>query len=205
MDKKFNISSGLVFDAGYMPYFYQSGKFLRYDIPNKKPETSYFSRIRAYDFTSDIVPKKQNWSRHTTVEDVISRGYFSVPNFEPETAIISDKNQVSKMGLSDIISQIRGRYEIYNQNCYQLEKSKCDAVNTQFAIEASRGGTAMTSREAYSLNKRITELYIEQLNERTRLWQDVSKLRQLLPENAQNYLSSYRKLSILNDPGGDII
>jgi hypothetical protein len=204
MQQKDNLNQTLT--AGqYQPYFYQSGKFLLYDSPSKKSSKSYLENsISKYDFTSDP-GSKISYQSSQTVEDIVKRGYLRLPQAEPETAIISDKNQVWKMGLSDIISQIRNRYTIYHQNVYQLEKSKTDAVNSQLAIEASRGGVAMNSKEAYSLNKRITELYTEQLNERTRLWQDVSKLRQLLPENVENYLSSYRKLSILEDRKGDII
>ena len=109
-----------------------------------------------YDFTSDLT-QKAHWPRHQTVEDVILRGYFAIPEAEPEMALISDRQETSRLGLSDIISQIRRRYEIYEQ----------------------------------------------QRKERVALWQDVSRLRQSLPEQAQGYLSQYRKLSILNESEGD--
>jgi len=193
-----DISNGPVFDSGYRPYFYQSGKFLSYEIPHTSSESSYFPRTSGYDFTSDIV-HKNNWPKTQTVEDIISSGYFPIPKSEPETAIITDKKHTSKLGLDDVISQIRGRYEIYENNIYQIELGKCYAMNSIFAVEADRGGVSMNSREAYSLSKSLREFYEQQRDERSRLWSDVSKLKLLLPEQSQSYLSSYRKVSILED------
>ena len=122
------LAKGPVFNVGYVPYFYQSGKFLSYDLPHRGPESSYFSRTSGYDFTSDLVPKKHSWPRQKTVEDIISNGYFPIPKSEPETAIISDKKQTSGLGLSDIINQVRKRYQIYEQNIYQIEMGKCYAL-----------------------------------------------------------------------------
>ena len=193
-----DISKGPVFDSGYRPYFYQSGKFLSYDLPHTGSESSYFPRTSGYDFTSDIV-HKNDWPKTQTVEDIISSGYFPIPKSEPETAIITDKKHTSKLGLDDMISQIRGRYEIYENNIYQIELGKCYAMNSIFAIEADRGGVSMNSREAYSLSKSLRELYEQQRDERKSLWSDVSKLKLLLPEQSQSYLSSHRKVSILED------
>jgi len=193
-----DISKGPVFDSGYTPYFYQSGKFLAYEIPQREPKSTYFGISGGYDFTSDIVPKN-NWPRQTTVEDIINSGYFPIPKSEPETAIISDKKQTSGLGLSDIISQVRKRYQIYESNIYQIEMGKCYTLNSMFYIEAMRGGLPQNSREAYSLTKSLRELYEQQRDERVALWQDVSKLKQALPEQAQQYLTAYRKVSILED------
>ena len=121
-----DISKGPVFEGGYMPYFYQSGKFLLYDIPHKGPKSGYFDRIRGYDFTSDIVPKRQ-WPKQSTVEDIILKGYFAVPKSEPEIAIISDNNHTAKLGLDGVISQIRQRYENYHENIYRLDQNICYA------------------------------------------------------------------------------
>ena len=193
-----NISNGPVFDSGYKPYFYQSGKFLAYDLPGREPKSTYFGTSTGYDFTSDIVPKS-TWPKTQTVEDIVQRGYFPISKSEPETAIISDKKQTSGLGLSDIISQIRQRYQIYESNNYQIEMGKCYALNSTFYIEAMRGGLPQNSREAYSLTKSLRELYEQQRDERVALWQDVSKLKQALPEQAQQYLTAYRKVSILED------
>ena len=182
-----------------MPYFYQAGKFLLYNISGRDPDSPKSSRSGGYDFTNDLVPKKKGCTSIQTVEDVIERGYFAVPNSEPETALISDKTHTSKLGLGDIIDQIRDRYIIYEKNMYQIEMSKCYAVNSQMAVESARGGVRTSSKEAYGLTKNISELYLQQCQERRNLWADISKLKQNLPEQAQSYLSSYRKLSILQE------
>jgi len=203
MDEHLAVSKGPVFEGQYVPYFYQSGRFLAYDISQRDPVSSYFSRTSGYDFTSDIVPKKHSWPRHKTVEDIVSSGYFPIPKSEPETAIISDKKHTSGLGLSDIISQVRKRYEIYERNIYQIELGKCYALNSIFAVEAERGGVRQSSREAYSLSKSLREFYEQERDERVKLWQDVSRLKQTLPEQAQQYLTAYRKVSILEDDKGD--
>ncbi|MDD5134564.1 MAG: hypothetical protein PHP01_04035 [Phycisphaerae bacterium] len=197
-----DISNGPVFDAGYMPYFYQSGKFLAYDISHIGSKSPYFTAVSRYDFTNDIVPKN-NWPRQPTVEDIISKGYFAAPKSDMETAIITDKKHTSKLGLDDVISQVRSRYQIYETNMYQLELGKCYALNSIFSVEAERGGVSMSSREAYSVSKSLREFYEQQRDERRSLWADVSKLKLLLPEQAQSYLSSYRKLAILDGLEGD--
>ena len=195
-------ANGPVFDGTYVPYFYQSGKFLLYDIPHRGSKSAYFGAYPGYDFTSDIVPKSDRL-RGPTVEDIINNGYFPIPKSEPETAIISDKKHTVGLGLGDIISQVRKRYEIYDRNIYQIELGKCYTISSQLAVESSRGGVCMSSKEAYSLNKSLRELYAQQRDERVRLWQDISRLKQSLPEQAQQYLAAYRKVSILEDDRGD--
>jgi inorganic pyrophosphatase len=174
-----------------------------YGLPRQTTSKSYLDRTAAtYDFTSDLTGKHP-WPKTQTVEDIIQHGYLAIPKSEPETALISDKKDISKIGLSDLISQIRNRYQIYEKNMYHLEMAKCYTVSSQLAVESSRGGVAMNSKEAYSLTKKIGEFYQQQNEERVKLWQDLSRLKQILPEQAQNYLSSYRKLSMLDDIKGD--
>jgi hypothetical protein len=55
------------------------------------------------------------------------------------------------------------------------------------------------------MNKRLDKLYNEQRGERINLWRDISKLKLQLPETAQQYLSAYRKTSILEDKEGDAL
>jgi len=194
---------GPVFTGEYLPYFYHSGKFLQYDMPPQAGSVGLNHGYSTYDFTSDILRRRQYPHRQMTVEDIIQDGYFSVSAAEPEMALISDKAQTTKLGLSDIIQQVRSRYEIYETNMYQIELGKCYTLSAVFGLIASRGGVRMDGREVYSLDKRLQEFYEQQRDERVRLWQDISKLRQLLPEQAQSYLSAHRKLSILQDYDGD--
>jgi len=188
-------------DAGYVPYFYASGLFQLYNQPRPNvPARTYLVSSAGYDFTSDLHQRRAH-PVGPSVEDVINRGYLSVPQSEPETAIISDKKHTSWLGLDDVIHQIRHRVELYQRSTYEIEQAKCTAMNNMYEHEAYIGPA--DSRVRYAVNKRVSDLYSEQREERVNLWRDISKLKQLLPEHAQNYLSSYRKMAILYDTGGD--
>ena len=185
-----------IFNAGYVPYFYESGRFYFDNVPGKKTRTSSYSTSK-YDFTSDLIKSQP------TVDDIIRAGYFAIPKSEPEIAIISDKKHTFGLGLDDVIHQVRSRHAIYQRNVYDLEIAKCAAINSLFEHEANHGPA--DSQIEYSLNKRLDKLYKDQREERINLWQDISRLKLILPENAQNYLSAYRKVSILEDMNGDAL
>ena len=189
------------FGPGYVPYFYAAGRFVSYDLPRSTASLEVrFVPGSLYDLTSDLAQSHSYW-RPQTVEQVIRRGYLSVPQSEPEIALISDRKHTAGLGLDDVISQIRRRYEIYERNIYDLELAKCEAINCLYRHEGYHGPT--DSKVEYSVSKRMNDLYMEQRAERVNLWRDVSRLRLELPENAQQYLSAYRKVSILQDDQGD--
>ena len=189
--------------AGYVPYVYASGRAMVYSILPGTPSQRFLdSNPVRYDFTSDLIGHKQI-IRHQTVEDIIARGYLSVPRAESELALISDKHETSRLGLTDVIQQIRNRYEIYHRNLDDLDTSSCNAYNAVLSMIAHRGGVCLNSREVYGVSKRLFEVDLQKQKERVDLWSDISKLKQLLPEQAQNYLSAYRKISILEDSEGD--
>jgi len=195
------IPNGPVFDGKYVPYFYQSGRFLNYDLPHQAKQGSSTSGKSSYDFSSDL-PTWPPVKRPQTVEQIIAHGYFAIPNGEPETAIISDKKQTSWLGLEDTIRQVRNRHELYQRNMYELHQGVCEADNAIFRQVASQGSPA-DNRQQYSATKLTQELYEQMRLERVSLWKDISRLKQSLPEVAQNYLAAYRKVAILEDTGGD--
>jgi len=189
-------------NAEYIPHLY------RYEHPQAyysrkrvSPLTSY-GPVSVYDFTSDFTQRAQA-DLPQTVEQIITNGYFSAPSGDPVTAAISDRKHTSWLGLHDVIGQIRQRYEIYAKNIYEIELAKCEAINV-FFIHADRNRpTPPDDRIYYSLNKNIQRLYQDQRKERVDLWRDISRLRQSLPETAQQYLTAYRKVSILGDYKGE--
>jgi len=190
-----------VSDYNYVVYFYQSGHFESYLQHQRIVFAGLnYGSAGSYDFSSDL-SVRQSWPAPQTVEQIVSSGYLSIPKSEPETAIISDRKNTSWLGLDDLIGQIRNRYKVYENNIYELEKSKCTAINCLFEHQAYHGPT--TSKVEYSVQKRLDGLYSEQREERTNLWRDISRLKILLPEQAQNYLAAYRKVSILEDQKGD--
>jgi hypothetical protein len=188
-------------DLNYVAYFYEPGFAQRYQgSKDSSPAGLNRGPPSTYDFSSDLTGKTRFY-HGPTVEQIIANGYLAIPKGDPVKAIISDKKHTSWLGLDDVISQVSKRHELYQTNMYGLELAKCAAMNSVHDHEAHHGPA--DSRIEYSLNKRLDNLYKDQRDERINLWRDTSKLRLLLPENAQQYLSSYRKLSILEDTKGD--
>jgi hypothetical protein len=185
----------------YVAYFYEAGTVQRYlDSKNRALIELNGRTTGTYDFSSDLLGQTKDY-RMPSIEQIIARGYLAVPHTDPVSAILTDKKHTSWLGLDDVISQIRNRYELYQRNIYEIELSKCAAITSVYTHEAWHGPA--DSRVEYSLGKRLDKLYKDQRDERTNLWRDVSKLRLELPENAQQYLTAYRKLSILEDFKGD--
>ena len=186
-----------------VPYSYATG-FYEMDIRSHTPPAldTPSQGNNTYDFSSDLIGGHR--FRHgPTVEQVIAQGYFAAPRGRPETSIITDKEHTSWLGLDNIIQDIRQRYEICERNLYEIELAKCDALSAFYSREATVGFVPANGKEFYSLNKNLQGLYQQQREERTSLWQDVSRLKQTLPETAQQYLSNYRKVSLLTDGKGD--
>ena len=176
-------------------------KFERYLLDRylRKPQSSLYRptpHTSSDFFRSDPVGRDDEGPQ--TVEQLISRGYFAVPRMAPETAGIHDRKFSSWLGLDDIIGQIRHREELYKKNMLEMEWGKCYAFN-----ELARQGRPATP-EAYILyGKRMQDLQSEQRAERITFWRDVSRIRERLPESAQQYLSAFRKVQILDDDGGE--
>ena len=188
----------------YVPYFYHAGLHYVHDLPeSKRSDTQYSQDSPAPDFASDV-PATSPFAGPQTVEQIIATGYFAAPGGDPITAIITDKQHTSRLGLDDVIGQVRRRYEIYERNIEQIEHSKCAAINAIYQHEAYRGPGSADSRQHYAKHKAIQDLYEQTRVERSALWKDISRLRLLLPENAQQYLAAHRKVAALNAPVGDL-
>jgi len=188
---------------GYLPYFYQWGHFLRYAVPaNLAPSRSYQAVASVYDFTPGSFPA-QVPDRGRTVEEIIARGYFAVPNADPVTAIIMDKAHTTRLSLDDVIHQIRQRYAVYQRNIDELNQTVCEVHNSLFRQIAEHGTLVANQRQQYSAAKQVQKLYEQQRRERIDLWRDVSRLRSALPETAQGYLAAYRKAAVLKNEPGD--
>lgn len=188
--------------GGYVPYFYEAGLYLSRSLPTGvTPKQAPAGTYGRYDFSSEQHPWEPS-RQPQTVEQIVLSGYFAVPIGEVETAIISDKNHTARLGLEDTIRQVRNRYELYQRNMYELHQGVCEADNALFRQVGAQGAPA-DNRQQYSASKLTQELYEQMRGERVNLWKDVSRLKQFLPEAAQNYLSAYRKMAILEDDKGD--
>ena len=189
--------------AGYQPYFYHAGLFARYLVPAVNARPQRHERTEStYDFSSDH-PMGVRFNQFQTVEQVITHGYFSVPDANPITALISDKMHVSKLGLDDVIRQVRSRYDIYHRNMEELSESVCEVHNGMFRQLADHGTLVANQRQQYAVTKAVQKVYEMQREERVNLWRDVSRLKLGLPETAQEYLAAYRKVALLKENEGD--
>jgi hypothetical protein len=187
----------------YVPYFYQRGLHQLYPLPSPNvPRPTYSSVAAVHGFAGVDAPFLSS-DRPQTVEQIIQQGYFSAPKGDPLTAIISDKKHTSGLGLDDVISQIRRRYEIHDQILTEIELAKCAATNAIYQHEAYCGPASVSSKQRYAKHKAIQGMYEQEREEVVALWKDVSRLRTLLPENAQQYLAAYRKVAALNENPGD--
>lgn len=197
-----NLPNAPHFGPSYMPYRYASGRFQVYGDLNATGATRYrMPGSSAYDFSSDL-PTWGHDSAPQTVEDIVNRGYFAPPRADPELALVTDKHHVASLGLDDVLHQIRHRRELYERNTYDIAQSICEASNALFRQEADQG-RPLDNRQKYAGDKRKQDLYEQQRNERVTLWRDVARLRQTVPEILQQYLSAYRKQSILGQPERD--
>lgn len=207
MGDKMNLSSqqfGCLPGAEYIPYFYESGQFLRYSGPVKnRPAQTYFISS-GYNFSSED-KSVLNPEQPQTVEQIIYQGYLTIPTGDPVTAMITDKKHTAWLGLDDAINLIRQRYDIFQQNIEMLEQNKCNSVNVFLAHYDRVKPMQVDDRIYYSLNKNIQRLYTQQMEERTNLWRDILRIRQSLPESAQRYLAAIRKSTVMDEDTGDTL
>ncbi len=133
-----------------------------------------------------------------TVEQLVEQGYFAAPAAESETAILHDRKATSWLGLDDILTQVRHRRDIYKKNILEIEWAKCYAFN-----ELARGSWPASEEKYAMYERRLQDLHRDQRAERVTLWSDESRLRQQLPESAQQYLSASRKIDIIGAMDGD--
>ncbi|MBL1216593.1 MAG: hypothetical protein D8M59_03775 [Planctomycetes bacterium] len=194
----------------YVPYDVISRGYRRYGHPSypaSQPEP-----YEIYDMTSSQRTPGASGTPDgpQTVEQLITHGggYLSRSESDPATALMQDKVSTAWMGLDDIIHQVNQRFDVYHHNLLEIEHSKCAAYNELYECTFEQGGWP-NEQQREMLQRRLHLLYAEQRGERTALWRDVWRLRQMVPETAGQYLAAARKFALLNDPsfnldpGGD--
>ena len=150
---------------------------------------------------STCPPGPSRYAPLQTVEDIIARGYLAIPGGDSTTAILNDKRDTSWLGLDDAIRQIRARYQLYARNMNGILYATAAATNTLHTWKAERGW--YNERQLDNQQKTLQNLYAQEREERTSLWRDLARVRATLPEVVQQYLAAHRKLSILDDIGGE--
>lgn len=165
------------------------------------PQRVVYPSTPTHDRSPALVPEPASPSIDRgpqTVEDLVRDGYFAISKREPETAVLVDRQDIAWLTLDDALTQIREREDIYRQNMLELEWAKCYAFG-----ELARQGWPASDEKAALYQRRIADLHADQRAERVRFWNDLSRVRQLVPPSAQAYLSAIRKSQILGLDGGD--
>lgn len=183
---------------GSVHYHYQYGRHQQYGrLP---AETRYGVRPYWHAQPSFSTPPPQPTidAGPQTVEDLIQEGFFAAPDRAPEIAGLYDRHQVGWMALDDVLNQIRDRQEVYRRNVLDIQWAQCYAFN-----ELARHGQPAPDEAYVAYDRRMQDLRADQRAERVALWRDVARIRERVPESAQQYLSALRKLQILDDHEGD--
>jgi len=159
------------------------------------------SRAPASDSNSDATRRSNPHGDRLTIDAIIRDGYLAVPAGPPEMALIADRNLVASAAVGDVITQVRARYDIYQRNLRGILYATVAATNAMHAFRAEQGQPS--AQQLDGLHRTLQGLYEQERSERQALWRDVSRLRLGLAELAALYLSSTRKLELLNIPDGD--
>jgi hypothetical protein len=137
---------------------------------------------------------------HPTIDTLIATGSFAIPPADPVAALFSDRRYTTRLSLTDALSQIRQRYELYRLNMSDLEQAKLTACNSRRSGFDPPGWKPEDDPELVQSLEALSQM---QRQERIGLWQDISRLRTSLPETIQQYLGASRKMDLLNDTWGD--
>lgn len=146
-------------------------------------------------------PRSYDFSSVQTVESIIARGYLAVPTGDPVTVLLTDRRHTAWLGLDDAIGQIRARYLLYARNMRSILYATAAATNALHTWKAERGW--YNERQLDNQHKTLQSLYAQEREERLSLWRDLARVRATFPEIVQQYLSAERKLTLLEDSGGE--
>ncbi len=158
----------------------------------------YRTRAPPYGASPSVPPARRPYPLQT-VEDIIDRGYLAQPTGDPVTAVLTDHSHTRWLALDDAIRQIRARYDIYARNMTGILYASAAAMNAYHTWRAERGWPS--DRQVDNLQRTLQELAGQERDERNQLWRDLARIRETLPDVAQEYLGAQRKLALLD--GGD--
>lgn len=136
---------------------------------------------------------------HPTIDTLIATGSFAIPPADPVAALFSDRQYTNRLSLTDALTQIRQRYDLYRLNMSDLEQAKLTATDCRRSWFNPPGWKPEDDPELLQTLEALSQL---QRQERISLWQDISRLRTSLPETIQQYLGASRKMDLLNDTRG---
>ncbi|AQT68732.1 hypothetical protein STSP2_01904 [Anaerohalosphaera lusitana] len=156
---------------------------------------NYMSPNYVPEYLHQAVPVYQQgcYNSAWSVDDIVSSP-TTRPSENSEENIFADKQKTSYLALENIVAQIRKRYEIYDSNIRVLEYSKIKLKEHFYQWPQQLGLWPPGHKEM--LSEQMNQLYQKQLDEKVSLWKDVSKLKLMLPQSLNDYLSIKRKSDI---------
>ena len=111
---------------------------------------------------------------------------------------ITQENHCLKKGsLNQILDLIDERILERDKQLYEIDKAICDLHTQQFQLEAVYSD--INKRLKTTLDQTCSKLDIEKAKAKTDAWQDTMKLRKELIPLITEYMSSIRKMEILNE------
>lgn len=159
------------------------------------PRSTSSDELSAISESRNLTPHVRVANRALSITDVVRDGGFRVSDAPPETALLTDRRDIAQFGLTDVIEQIRERVELYYRNLRGIAYATVSATNAIHTWKAERGWPS--DRQLDNLHKTLQGLYEQERSERISLWRDLSRIRQTVPEWAQQYLASVRKIDLL--------
>lgn len=126
-----------------------------------------------------------------SIEDLLKGAWRPPRSSDPVDGVLGDRLDTQTLGLSDLLTQIRERVEIYQQHFYELEQAKLDLKNVRhrWTDPIARHGEFSDPE----LVSDLQEIDAQQRQERLSCWKDVAGLRQLVPEHWRQYLAAMRQ------------
>lgn len=139
-------------------------------------------------------------SASKSIDGIVAAGRLAVPGADPILALATDRMLTSFLSLDDAIGQVRRRYDIYARHVDEIEQSRLRMVNASTSWR--QPPFWIPEEDDPEVREAVDRLEQQKREERLSLWRDVSRLRQTIPQSAQEYLGACRRTQII-EYGGD--
>ena len=180
---------------------------IRYHRYYRQPESAFSDRCSSlpgsgtFGHLGDYRPKARKAPSHwsapwPSVDELLSESPAPASQLDPVAGFLSERKLITHLGLTDTLSQIHERVELYLLHKNEIEKAELNTLNTMHGFPTVNG---YVHPELYQdILRSLQQLEQQQRRERLDFWSDISRLRQSLPDAMDAYLDSCRKMRILN-------
>lgn len=154
---------------------------------NKEPQNrniiysgSKYSLIPEMDILYKLTKKHQD---KNTNDDILEN-------------MTAEGHSLKKGSLNQILDMINERYFAKNRQLYEIDRALCELHTQQFQLDAVY--SEMNKRLKTSLEQVCSKMELDKTKAKIDAWQDITKLRKELIPLITEYMSSLRKVEILN-------